>query len=114
MVVLCRNHVKGGMIWAEISEVWRDESNGAFTKRVADTIETHVPVDPPAACGEASIMFFGRLKGSLINHNTLYVHDGKVEGDMSVDRLKSLVQATHYSGRELELPSRTSGDTPRR
>ena len=114
VVVHCKNHVKEGLIWAEISEVWRDESKGKFTNKVSDLLETHVPVDPPTDCGETAIMFFGRLGNSLINYNTLYVHDGKVDGDVSVERFKSLIQATHYSGGELEIPNRTSGGTQRR
>jgi hypothetical protein len=42
-------------------------------------------------------MFFGPPKGSLINHHTLYVHDDKIEGDMLVKRLRTLIQAIHYS-----------------
>lgn len=114
VVVLCRNRVKDGMIIGEISEVWRDESNGAFTEKVGDIIETYVPTDSPTSCGEASVMFFGRLKDGMRNHRTLYVHDGKVDRNVPVEKLRSLIQATHFSGRELELPSRPSGDTERR
>ena len=114
VVTLCRNHVKDGMIWAEISEIWRDESNGIFTNRVADTIETHVPVESQTNCGEASIMFYGSSKGSLLNSRTLYVHNGKVSGGVTVEKFRSMIRDSLYSGKELEIPCRTSGDTERR
>ena len=114
VVTLCKNHVKDGMIWAEISEIWRDESNGTFTNKVADTLETHVPSKSQEDCGIASIMFYGETRGSLINYHTLYVHNGKVSGDVTVETIKSMIRDTHYSGKELDIPCRTSGDTERR
>ena len=109
VVTLCRNHVRDGMICAEIVEIWRDESNGIFTNKVADTIETHVPTKSPAECGEASIMFYGSLKDNLMNYSTLYVHDGKVSGDVTVEKFRSMIRDSRYSGKELEIPCRTSG-----
>lgn len=114
VVILCRNHVKDGMIWAEITEIWRDESDGVFTNKVVDTIETHVPVESRTDCGEASIMFYGSSKGSLLNYSTLYVHDGKVSGDVTVEKFRSMIRGSLYSGKEIEIPCRTSGDTERR
>jgi len=114
VVTLCRNHVKDGMIWTEISEIWRDESNGIFTNKVADTIETHVPIESQKDCGEAAIMFYGYSKGNLLNYSTLYVHDGKVSGDVTVEKFRSMIRGSLYSGKEIEIPCRTSGDTERR
>lgn len=114
VVILCKNHVKDGLIWAEIVEVWRDESHGAFTNKVADTLETHVPVDPSTSCGETSILFFGRLKGRLFNYRTLYVHDGQVSGEVTVETFKAMIKSARYSGKELEIPCRPGGDTEHR
>lgn len=111
VVTLCTNHVRAGMICAEIIEIWRDESKGIFTNKVAGTIETHVPTKSPAECGEASIMFYGNVNGQLLNYRTIYVHDGKASGDVTVEKFRSMIRDSRYSGKELEIPSRTSGDT---
>lgn len=113
VVILCRNHVKDGMVWAEITEIWRDASNGVFTNKVTDTLETHVPVEPQTDCGETSIMFYGGTRGSLLNYRTLYVHDGKVSGHVTVEKFRSMIRDSLYSGKELEMPCRTSGDMQR-
>ncbi len=114
VVILCKNHVIDGMICAEISEIWRDESNGTFTNKVSDTLETHVLAESQTDCGEASIMFYGETRGSLLNYHTLYVHNGKVSGDVTVETLKSMIRDTQYSGKELDIPCRTSSGTERR
>ena len=114
VVTLCKNHVKDGMIWAEISEIWRDESKGIFTNKVADKIETLTPVESGTYYGEASIMFYGSSKGNLRNYHTLYVHDGKVSGNMTVEKFRTMIKDSRFSGKETETPCRTSGDTERR
>lgn len=112
VIILCRNHVTNGMVQAEISEIWRDESDGAFTNNVSDMLETHAPAESPSCCGEASVLFFGWLGTDLYHHATLFVHNGTVYGNIPVTRLKALIQTTHYSGRQLEIPSKTDGHTP--
>ncbi len=113
VVVLCKNHVINGMLCAKIAEVWRDESSGAFTNKVADMIELHVLVNSLDSCGETSIAFFGNMKGIPYNYRTVFVHDGKVSGGLAVERFKSMIENSHYSGKELEIPSRASGVTER-
>ncbi len=109
VVVLCKNHVMNGMVWVQIVDAWRDESSGAFTNKVADMIELHIPVNSPDSCGETSIMFFGNMKGIPYHYHTVFVHAGKVSGGLTVERFKSMIENSHYSGKELEIPCRTDG-----